>query len=234
MVPLPTDSEEYPSARTARGRWWTRFILGALAVFVVWFFFVRPTAVELTRAQQEQLLTLARRQLAATVAGEGFIEVYIPDLSDRLLRTESAFVSLTRNGVLRGCMIDQLAPHEPLVTNVLRNVQLAAQSDERFQAVTQAELDLLRIKISLVVDLKPLPFSTPEELAQKLSPHVDGVVLSVGDELATYLPSVWETFPDSSEFLSQLCIKAGWPADRWRSVPYPDVQIYRVYEFGEP
>jgi len=223
-----------PGSTNPRANSWARFIVGAIAVFIIWFFVIRPNSVELSVAQQEQLLGLAREQLVASVAGEGSIDVYPPELSDRTLRDGAAFVSLTVDGALRGCMIDRFEPHEPLVSNVLRNVQSAVQSDERFAVIKEDEIEKVRIKISIVYDIETLRFDSPHDLEDKLTPFVDGVILSTDEELSTYLPSVWETFPDPDEFLSQLSVKAGWDADRWRTEPYPTIQTYRVYEFGEP
>ncbi|MFC2105682.1 AmmeMemoRadiSam system protein A [Candidatus Bipolaricaulota bacterium] len=227
-------AEARPGSVNRRANFWARFIFGAIGVFVVWFFVIRPNSVELSMTQQEQLLGLAREQLIASVAGDDLIDIYLPDLSDRILRDGAAFVSLTVDNVLRGCMIDQFEPHEPLVSNVLRNVQSAVRSDERFAIIEEDEIEMVRIKISIVYDIEILRFDNSNDLEGKLTPFVDGVILSIGEELSTYLPSVWETFPDPDEFLSQLSLKAGWDADRWRTEPYPVVQTYHVYEFGEP
>lgn len=227
-------AEARPGSVNRRANFWARFIFGAIGVFIVWFFVIRPNSVELSMAQQEQLLGLAREQLIASVAGEDLIDIYLPDLSDRILRDGAAFVSLIVDGTLRGCMIDQFEPHEPLVANVLRNVQLAVRSDERFVAIEESEIEKVRIRISVVYDIETLRFDSSDDLEDKLTPFVDGVILSIGEQLATYLPSIWETFPDPDEFLSQLSIKAGWGADRWKAEPYPAVQTYSVFEFGEP
>lgn len=222
-----------PGSVNPRANFWARFIIGAILVFIVWFFLVRPNSVELSAEQQVQLLGLAREQLRASVADEDLIDIYPPDLSERILREGAAFVSLTMDGVLRGCMIDQFEPHEPLVANVLRNVQLAVMADERFATIGEDEIERIRIEISIVYDIEPVRFKNAGDLLGKLTPHVDGLILSIGEELSTYLPSVWEIFPDPGDFLSQLCIKAGWEAERWRIEPYPNVQTYRVFNFGE-
>jgi len=223
-----------PGVVNPKGNFWIKFVIGAIVVFVVWFFFIRPDAVELTSAEQAQLLDLARRQLIASIAGEDLIDVHPVDLSSRTMREGAAFVSLTVDGILRGCMIDRLEPHESLYANVLHNVELAVLADERFAAIKQEEIDEVRIKISIVHDIETPHFTNSDDLLEKLTPFIDGVILTIDEELSTYLPSVWETFPDPAEFLSQLCIKAGWDGDRWRTEPYPMIQIYRVYEFGEP
>ena len=222
-----------PGSVHPKSNFWMRFVIGAIAVFIVWFFFIRPNAVELSPAEQAQLLDLARRQLVASVAGETVIDVYASEISNRTMREGAAFVSLTVDGALRGCMIDRFEPHEPLLANVLRNVQLALLSDERFAVIEEDEIENVRIKISIVHDIETVRFRNPDDFLKKLTPFVDGVILGTGEELSAYLPSVWETFPDPDEFLSQLCIKAGWDSDRWRTEPYPTIQTYRVYEFGE-
>jgi len=201
-----------------KSNFWIRFILGAIAVSLIWFFFDRPKASELTGVEQEQLLSLAREQLVASVSGEGPINMYPPELSENTLRDGAAFVSLTIDGASRGCMIDQFEPHEPLVVNVLRNVELAAGADERFPPLTPEEIDRVHIAISVVYDIASL---------------TDGVILELDGEIATYLPSVWQIFPAPADFLSQLCIKAGWNADRWRKEPFPSVRTYHVFDFGE-
>ena len=222
-----------PGSMPSRGNFWIRFVLGAIAVFIAWFFFVRPNAVELTWSEQELLLGLAREQLMASVAGEGPIEALPPELTDRTLRDGAAFVSLTVDGALRGCMIDQFKPHEPLAVNILRNVELAVGSDARFSSITQEEIDDVRIKVSIVYDITTLTFGNPGNLLEKIDPNEDGVILEIDGEIAAYLPSVWQIFPDPAEFLTQLCIKAGWDSDRWRTEPYPSVRTFQVYEFGE-
>jgi len=224
---------ERPATMSRRGNFWVRFILSAVAVAFVWYFFVQPNSVELTWSEQEQLLGLAREQLAASVVHEGLIDIYPPVLSENLLRDGAAFVSLTIDGQLRGCMIDQFEPHEPLIVNVLRNTELAARADDRFPALTAEEIQRVRIEISIVYDITSLSYTTADDLLEKLTPEEDGVTLEINGEIATYLPSVWQIFPEPAEFLSQLCVKAGWDANCWRTEPYPTAQTYHVFDFRE-
>lgn len=214
--------------------WWLIAILGAVAMSIVWFLLIPTgTTVELSPADQMQMLGLARRQLVASLAGEDTTDVDTTAISDRLMRDGAAFVSLLVDGTLRGCMIDCFQPHEPLFANVLRNVQLAALGDGRFAVIGDDEIEATRIKISIVYDIEIVHFRNPDDLLEQLTPFVDGVIMEVDEQLATYLPSVWETFPEPVQFLSRLSVKAGWDADRWRTEPYPIIQTYRIYEFGE-
>ncbi len=215
-----------------RSAW--RFILGAIAVFFIWYFFIQPGSQEFAASEQVELLRLAREQLVATAAGGDMIEVDEVALPPRLLHVETAFVTLSVDGALRGCMVDSFEPHEPLYRNVLRNTILAATEDERFPAVAPEETDDIRIAISVLTPPEELEFADPEDLIAKLEPGVDGVILSSGDAMSTYLPDVWETFPDPSEFLSHLSEKAGLSPDRWREEPYPTIETYRMFRFEEP
>ncbi|MBU1050387.1 AmmeMemoRadiSam system protein A [Candidatus Bipolaricaulota bacterium] len=220
--------------RSRKGNFWVRFILGFIVVAFVWFFAIRPNTIELSWSEQEQLLGLAREQMVSSLTNDGLIDIYPPGISERSLRDGAAFVSLTVDGALRGCMIDQFQPHEPLVVNVLRNTELAVRGDDRFQRLTPEEIERARIAISVVYDVEPLSFEDERDLLRRLEPDRDGVILAIDQDIATYLPSVWQTFPDPAEFLSQLCIKAGWDANRWRMQPYPTISTYHVFAFEEP
>lgn len=210
-----------------------RFLLGAIAVFLIWFFFIQPRSQQLGPSERTTLLQLAREQLVAAGNGNGMIEIDETSLPPRLLRPESAFVTLSTDGALRGCMIDAFAAHEPLYRNVLRNTLLAATEDERFPAVAPDEVEGIRIAISVLTPPEPLGFTDPDELIAKLEPGVDGVILTVDDATSSYLPDVWETFPDPADFLSHLSEKAGLSPDRWREAPYPVIQTYQATRFEE-
>ena len=54
-------------------------------------------------------------------------------------------------------------------------------------------------------------------------PHRDGVVLALGRRRATFLPQMWETFPDRVEFIEALKDKAGLPGGEW----HPDTRLLR-------
>jgi len=192
-----------------------------------------PPSDGLDAAQQGMLLRLAREQLAAAAHGRGLLEVDATAFAPRLFRKEAAFVTLTIDRQLRGCMLDAFEAHEPLYRSVLRNTLLAATGDPRFSSVLPEEVDRIRIAISILSPPKELPFERPDDLLAALHPGIDGAILTAEDRTSTFLPTVWETFPDPSEFLSQLCEKAGLARDRWRSEPYPLLQTYRVLAFAE-
>jgi AmmeMemoRadiSam system protein A len=179
------------------------------------------------------LLDLARRQLESVITTGRGIEVRPDAVPDDVKVPAACFVTLNEDGILRGCILDSFTPHEPMYKNVMRNVVLAATSDPRFPPVRPAELPKIEIEISVLDRPKPLSFSGPDDLLRKLHPGVDGVILKTRTGSSTYLPQVWETFPDPVDFLSSLCEKQGADPNCWRSDPPPTVEIYHVIHFSE-
>ena len=182
---------------------------------------------------QRLVLRLARARLRQIATGEPAPEILEGEISHALKRDAACFVTLTKNGSLRGCILDSFAPHEPLYKNVLRNVILAATSDPRFPPVKPSEVDDIRIEISVLDCPRPLAFSDPHDLVSKLVPGRDGVILTTRYGKSTYLPQVWDDLPDPVEFLSSLCQKQGAPAGCWRSDPTIKIEIYHVFHFSE-
>ena len=126
----------------------------------------------------------------------------------------ASFVTLNRQGQLRGC-IGSLEAHRPLVEDVAHNAHAAAFSDPRFPPLRAKELADLEIHISVLSPATPLQFDSEAELVRQLRPGVDGLILEDGYHRGTFLPSVWESLPAPADFLRQLKLKAGLPADYW-------------------
>jgi AmmeMemoRadiSam system protein B/AmmeMemoRadiSam system protein A len=183
-------------------------------------------------AERRYLLGLARQTLSRVTAGGGLPEVKAGEVPARCQENKGCFVTLTRNGQLRGC-IGNILPVGPLYQAVLQNVQSAALHDSRFSPVKPEEVSQLHIEVSVLTEPKPLAFGSPEELLRKLRPNRDGVVLKIGGRGATFLPQVWEQLPDKAEFLSRLAEKAGAAASAWRGKDVT-VSTYQVEAFAEP
>jgi AmmeMemoRadiSam system protein B/AmmeMemoRadiSam system protein A len=182
-------------------------------------------------AQRQQLLQLARRSIAARLDGE---ELAAPDpatLPEPLRQHRGVFVTLQKEGKLRGC-IGSLAPLDPVWQGVMDRAVAAAFHDRRFEPLDAGELDAVHIEISVLTLPELLAYDTPEDLLAKLVPGRDGVILMIGNNQATYLPTVWEQLPDPEEFLSRLSRKAGLSVDGWRR-PYAQVFTYQAQVFGE-
>ena len=181
--------------------------------------------------EKEYLLRLARQTVEEVVTTGRMPEIHSAGLSDDLRKPKGCFVTLKKNGELRGC-IGHIRPQAPLYRAVMDNARSAALEDPRFPRVHPEELAGIEIEISVLTVPQPLPFSSPEDLLRKLRPHVDGVVLKTGPRSATFLPQVWEQLPEKETFLAHLAAKAGLPPTAWRN-PGTEVQTYQVDAFKE-
>lgn len=186
---------------------------------------------ELTNADRSTLLTLARESITRAVGGKPQPEIQLGTFSTNLQKVGASFVTLTKNGALRGC-IGALEAYQPLVEDVCEHAVAAALEDYRFPSVKSAEVPEIRIEISRLTIPNVLEYSDSADLLQKLCPRVDGVILRDGARRATFLPQVWEQVPDPEEFLSHLCLKMGAGGDLWRQKKL-GVQVYQVEEFQE-
>jgi AmmeMemoRadiSam system protein A len=146
------------------------------------------------------------------------------------MRKRAAFVTLTQNGVLRGC-IGSLEPELPLYKEIIDKAYAAAFRDLRFPALAEDELRNTLIDISILTVPQPLFHNDYQDLLAKINLGKDGIVLKKNGFSATFLPSVWKEINDKEEFLSSLCHKAGLPIDAWKN--NAEVLTYRTVEFSE-
>lgn len=179
------------------------------------------------------LLRLAREAMEAAVQGEALPPLALETLPPALQRPAATFVTLTRQGALRGC-IGGLEARLPLAEDARQHAVDAALRDFRFPPVHPGELADIHLEISILSPLQPLAYQQAEDLLQRLRPGVDGVLLRRGPwQRATFLPQVWEKIPTPAEFLSQLCLKMGAAPDLWRREPL-EVFVYQVEKIEEP
>jgi len=189
------------------------------------------TEDKLTTEEKGTLLQLARQSLESGVRGEKLPPLDLQSMPLHLREQGAAFVTLTINGNLRGC-IGAIEAYQPLAEDVREHAIAAALQDFRFPNVQPEELSQIEIEVSRLTPPTPLEYTTPEDLLSKLRPGIDGVLLRDGVHRATFLPQVWEKIPDPAEFLGNLCYKMGAAPDLWRK-KHLEVSIYQVEEFHE-
>ena len=158
----------------------------------------------------ETLLKLARSEIASRL-GQA---VTAPAQAGWLQEPGASFVTLTRQGELRGC-IGTLEAHRPLGIDVRENAVAAAFRDPRFMPLSRAEFAAVRVEVSLLSPAEPLEARDESAALAALRPGVDGVVFEYGHYRSTFLPQVWEQLPEPAAFLAHLKRKAGLPADFW-------------------
>ncbi|MFL6548361.1 MAG: AmmeMemoRadiSam system protein A [Povalibacter sp.] len=142
----------------------------------------------------------------------------------------ASFVTLRIGPALRGCC-GAIEAREPIAEDVWRNAWASAFNDPRFPPLTFDEYARCTVSISVLSELEPVPVANENELLQQLRPGLDGLLLRAHTGQATFLPAVWKQLRDPVEFVHQLKMKAGWPADYWSA----DMQVYRytTESFGE-
>jgi len=161
----------------------------------------------LDASQRKELLGIARRAVDRYLcAGK------IPSeegARGKLAAPGAAFVTLTKNGRLRGC-IGYTEAVAPLFKVVQECAVAAATEDPRFPPVSPNELPSLRVEVSV---LTPMVSIRPEEV--EVGRH--GLMVTQGKLRGLLLPQVpVEWGWDRETFLDQSCVKAGLPPSAWR------------------
>lgn len=131
------------------------------------------------------------------------------------LERGASYVSLTRDGRLRGCT-GTLVARLPLLEDVQANAVNTALRDPRFRPMTPDEVPLVLIEVSVLSAPRPLPVSSLAEAYDALRPGVDGVIVEAGAwHRATFLPKMWGPLPTPEVFLEHLWAKAGLTPGVW-------------------
>jgi len=172
----------------------------------------------LSDPDKKELLQIARRTIEAY-----FKHGTVPKLStpsEYLNKPGAAFVTLTNQGQLRGC-IGYTAAIEPLFQTVADCAVQAATADPRFRVnpITADELPDIHIEISVLTPLQKVQSLNEIQVGR------DGLMIFKGSYRGLLLPQVATEYGwNREEFLQQTCRKAGLPADAYKSA---DAELYR-------
>jgi len=166
---------------------------------------------------KKYLLNLARKSI------EYYFEKHKPFTPDKpenpeLSEDRAVFVTLNKNGKLRGC-IGHMHAKMPLYKAVVEMAVSAAFQDHRFPKVEKDELEDITIEISILSPMQRI--YDPE----KIRMGIDGVWIKKGFKKGVYLPQVaTDTGWDRKTFLESLCThKAGLSKDAYLD---PKTEIY--------
>jgi AmmeMemoRadiSam system protein A len=186
---------------------------------------------ELSAENRSVLLKIAREAIQSQLNGEEPLEIELEDFSPSLQEPGASFVTLTKKGLLRGC-VGSIEATQALVIDVRDRAVGAAFNDYRFPTLTQSELTDVRIEISRLTPPKPLTYNSPNELTELLRPGIDGVIISFQSRRATFLPQVWKQLTTPEVFLGRLCIKMGLEGSFWKTSKM-GIEIYQAEKFQE-
>ena len=186
--------------------------------------------VEIDAAGQSRLLSIARSSIESGLEIHRAPRIDLARL-DAVLRVQAAvFVTLTLAGALRGC-IGSLQARDPLAQAVADSAFNAAYRDRRFAPLEASEFAATRIEISVLSAAERVAADSRRDLLEQLQPGVDGLIIEDRGYRSTFLPKVWEKIETPEEFLAQLMLKAGLPANHWS--PSLVASRYTTFTFAE-
>lgn len=188
----------------------------------------------LTKSEGETAVRLARTAIKECLTnGKKIKSEKLPDI---FKEKRGVFVTLNKkiaSKELRGC-IGRPYPVLPLGEAIILSAINAAREDPRFYPVELKELDEIVIEVT-VLTVPKLINAKPRDIPDKIVIGRDGLIISSGRSSGLLLPQVAvEHGFDSTEFLSQTCIKAGLMPDAWLE----GAQVYsfegQIFEEIEP
>lgn len=191
-----------------------------------------PTIAELSPAEAEQLLEIARRALNEAIETEQQWEPDLRQLPEALCAPGSSFVTLFTRGELHGC-IGSVEYRRPLALDVAHNAVSAALRDPRFPPLTADELTETEIEVSVLTPMQPCPYRDLADLAAKVRPGIDGVLVERGWQRGLLLPQVWEKLPDPQQFLAHVALKANASVSIYRASG-TTVHVFQVHHYSQP
>jgi AmmeMemoRadiSam system protein B/AmmeMemoRadiSam system protein A len=185
-----------------------------------------PPAFSLSRAEKQRLLDIARKAVETAVKENKLFEV--PEgLSEPLMQDRGAFVTIRKNGELRGC-IGYTGAVKPLALTVREVAILAALRDPRFQPVTASELPQLQYEVSVLSPMRRVLDTKQIRVGEQ------GLLMKNGMYEGLLLPQVaTEQRWDRKTLLEQTALKAGLRANAWQDKD-TDIFAFTALVFGEP
>ena len=180
---------------------------------------------DLSETEKTTLLRIARQTIVEYIKNKKVPEIDEKVLTHGLKVPAGAFVTLTENGQLRGC-IGSFQPSESLFSTVRSMAIAAATADPRFEPLKVSEIGRIRIEISVLTPMKRIQSIHEIELGKH------GIYIRKGDKSGTFLPQVaTDTHWTKEEFLGH-CAQdkalIGW--DGWKDA---EIYTYEALVFGE-
>ncbi|MCD6379384.1 AmmeMemoRadiSam system protein B, partial [bacterium] len=127
------------------------------------------------------LLKFARKVIETKFTGHD-VDIAIPP-SPILKKMRGAFVTLKKNGQLRGC-IGYIEAVKPLIETIADMAEAAAFNDYRFPPVKTEEVSQLSIEISVLSPIREIENPSTIEVGR------DGLIMSRGGKRGLLLPQV--------------------------------------------
>lgn len=179
----------------------------------------------LTEEEKQTLLTLAHSSIDAFVRHRENPNFDTTTLTPALKSRCGAFVSIHKNGELRGC-IGTFRADSPLYQNIREMSISAATSDHRFEQIKADELNDIDIEISVLSPMHKI--NSKDEII--LGKH--GIYIKKDRHTGTLLPQVAKDKHLTKEEFLGLCArdKAGIGWNGWKNA---DIYTYEALVFSD-
>jgi AmmeMemoRadiSam system protein A len=167
------------------------------------------------KAKEESAYVRLARETIESYIKQGKIITPPLGLPEAMINQKAGvFVSLKKNGNLRGCIGTFMSTQENIAKEIIKNAISVAIDDPRFSPVTASELGDLTISVDVL--------SPPEEISDisELDPKKYGVIVSSGYRKGLLLPDL-EGVDTAGEQVDITRRKAG---------IYPDEKV-KLYRF---
>jgi AmmeMemoRadiSam system protein A len=159
--------------------------------------------------KNELIKALAWSGIKSQLGIEKLIEKYdVVKEYPEFVKAGATFITLKKNGNLRGCIGSLIAQNE-LYNDLVINARKAAFNDPRFKPVQKEELAEIDLEVSLLTPAILVKYDSIEDLKSKIDVGIDGIVLKLGEKQSTFLPQVWDDLPTFELFFERLCLKGG-------------------------
>lgn len=136
------------------------------------------------RSREDDYVRLARKTIETYVRTGRRMEVP-EDLPEEMYsRRAGVFVSVKKNGNLRGCIGTIMATQESIAGEIIENALGAAARDYRFSPIRERELDYLTISVDVLGDLEEV------NCAKELDARRYGVIVTKGNKRGLLLPNL--------------------------------------------
>ncbi|MBQ6408500.1 MAG: AmmeMemoRadiSam system protein A [Butyrivibrio sp.] len=154
--------------------------------------------VRLARFSLESYITTGKRITQKDLQGKEW-----EDLPEEIFSAKAgAFVSIHKDGALRGCIGTILPTCKCVADEIMQNAISAGTTDPRFSAITEKELEFLEMSVDVLDE--PEPIKGPEELDVKRY----GVIVTSGRKRGLLLPNL-DGVDSIEQQIDIACQKAG-------------------------
>ncbi len=173
----------------------------------------------LSAEDKTQMLKISREAIANYLDNGNLLRLNEDNLSVSIRQRSGVFVTLRKDGELRGC-IGRFVSDSPLYELLIEMSVASATKDSRFSPVSGKELNSVDIEISVLTPLHKITSIS------EIVPGKHGIYIKKGSTSGTFLPKVALETGWSVEELLGHCArdKAGLGWDGWR-----DAELY-TYE----